>query len=622
MQAYPWNKEINRPPTVTQTTTEKLQRIRHKVMQIINSLPNRIHNTNLSKKENETLKNLKSKQIAIMPSDKGGEFCIMNKDEYIKAGEQHLDNRSLYKLVPRMTAGTIEDKINKQWRSICSQTNIPKWIYNSYCTKNSKLPNFYHLIKTHKPPNVVKIRPIISSTGSPSLKLTWLLNKMLTPLLSTIKSHIKDTDELMSNIQQLPKSQCIEYHYPVSYDVAAMYTSIPVNEALNSITNLSCTAFNNSIYPITTRNIIEILHTIIKNSYFTFKDRIYQQISGLPMGLSISGIIATIFIDRIEQRALNSFQQCKFFYRYVDDSFGLVKNKEAAEKLLTHLNNQHDSILFEIEHPNTTNDNHNLQLLDLSVQTNKTGTINFNFYRKKARKKVFIHARSHMPKSQKISIIQNEACRIKHRSSKDSDATKAIQDFKKTLSINGYDDKTISNTINKNRGERRHSTQETFYLNIPFFNDKTDSAIKNIFRKEKIDIRLSRRSETLSQKLRPQLSNKPTCIWPDCHTADNGNCFIKCTVYRIFCSPCGGDYIGSSERHLHKRIREHTHSGVGSEIHSHLKNCGHGVAKTSIIILTTERDKINARIAESFYQKKLRPTLNRRQEEGITNILI
>ena len=63
------------------------------------------------------------------------------------------------------------------------------------------------------------------------------------------------------------------------------------------------------------------------------------------------------------------------------------------------------------------------------------------------------------------------------------------------------------------RTSRRHFQSMAMMIK-PFFNDKTDSAIKNIFRKEKIDIRLSRRSESLSQKLRPQLSNKPSCIWP------------------------------------------------------------------------------------------------------------
>ena len=51
-----------------------------------------------------------------MPSDKGGEFCAVERDVYMQLGRSHLADTATYQTVPRMTAKTIESKLNKEWK--------------------------------------------------------------------------------------------------------------------------------------------------------------------------------------------------------------------------------------------------------------------------------------------------------------------------------------------------------------------------------------------------------------------------------------------------------------------------------------------------------------------------
>ena len=52
-------------------------------------------------------------------------------------------------------------------------------------------------------------------------------------------------------------------------------------------------------------------------AYFHFEGNVYRQISGLPMDCAASGIVAILFLERVERRTLNQFARCPLFLRYV-----------------------------------------------------------------------------------------------------------------------------------------------------------------------------------------------------------------------------------------------------------------------------------------------------------------
>ena len=97
--------------------------------------------------------------------------------------------------------------------------------------------------------------------------------------------------------------------------------------------------------------ICELLHVILKNTYFTFESKIFHQIKGLPMGSPLSGLMAILFMDNIERQASRNINTVQILWRYVDDCFLFTKNRATAMESHGNLNSQNPHINFEIELP-------------------------------------------------------------------------------------------------------------------------------------------------------------------------------------------------------------------------------------------------------------------------------
>ena len=66
------------------------------------------------------------------------------------------------------------------------------------------------------------------------------------------------------------------------------------------------------------------------------------------MGSPLGPTLANLFIDHFEKKHMSKLNELGVieWHRYVDDTFVVLKNKEAAEVVLNYLNNQHKNIKF------------------------------------------------------------------------------------------------------------------------------------------------------------------------------------------------------------------------------------------------------------------------------------
>ena len=425
---------------------------------------------------------------------------------------------------------------------------------------------------------------------------------ILKPLLATFPAHLESSYELIDAINRVPPDVLLAHPYPISLDVNALYTSVPPGEAIQAV--LDHIDNEHVSLPLNSRHIAAILEVILNNTFFTFNDQTYRQVSGLPMGSSISGLLAITFMNRLENGPLTNCRVA-LYKRYVDDCCLLTTDRTEAEKILNVMNQQHNNIRFDLELPNSDGE---LSLLDFSVKITQEGKASFDFFQKAAKKPLFVNYSSALPTTTKRAIVRNEVNRICARSSVQSDRDSNIRRFRNVLKLNDYPPDFINVTTNTPHQRQQRNDKRFFYLRLPFLSDYFNSKITHIFKKYNLPVRTYHRSNKLRYALKRKRSRK--CTLPNCSMSTSSLCFTTNCVYSLECEKCSATYIGSTTRPLHVRIREHN-SSTRSSVYSHKASCG---ANFKVCVLGKESDCTSLRIREALLIRSLHPSINSRQE--------
>lgn len=94
---------------------------------------------------------------------------------------------------------------------------------------------------------------------------------------------------------------------------------------------------------ISVNNILKLLKFTLKSSYFQVNGDQYKQVVGCVIGFSMSGVMANIIMEDVEEKALiTTPNPLKWWYRFVDDNRSCMKQKHVEEfqQLLNSINPQ------------------------------------------------------------------------------------------------------------------------------------------------------------------------------------------------------------------------------------------------------------------------------------------
>ena len=316
---------------------------------------------NISKNEHEAIKKLRNnKNIVILKADKGGATVVMNRMDYNTKMKEHLTTTGSYKKLENNPISKVIKVVKKAIKSFNLDETMKKRL-----TPSCRItPRIYGLPKIHK--EGVPMRPIVNTIGSPTYELAKYVGKILAPLAGKTDSYIKDSSDFVNLIKEErvePKDMLI------IFNVVSVFTKIPLNDAIQVI--------NEVTYPQTTR----LVEVCLRSTFFSFQGEFFEKISGVAMGSSLSPIVANLFMEKFEKKALDSYPLKPLRRKiFVDDTNVLWHHgKDELEKCFKYLNGLSRDIKFTME----LEDNCSISFLDVLISGNDNGNQGHVVYRMK-----------------------------------------------------------------------------------------------------------------------------------------------------------------------------------------------------------------------------------------------
>lgn len=514
------------------------ENIRKRTLDVLKSTPQQRIYTQTN--EFETVKQLREKECYYVKADKGNKLVIMNKSDYDTSILNLIDECN-YKQVRRNPLPKMIRECDELRQSI--KNVFGPRLSRLLNVSNPSVAKMYGLPKIHKPGN--KMRPIVSNINTPCYAIAkWLVKevKMLPPINSlSVKNSLefaeKMKDIIVGNDEVL-----------VSFDVTSLFPSIPVDVALNQMEIY----LNNCNIPNDKKQLyICAARLCMRHSYFQFRDKFYVVEKGTNMGNPLSPMISEFFMSHfeIELKELNLLP--RIWYRYVDDVCAIVK-KNRIEETLNVLNNRFETIRFTHE----TEIDNKLPFLDLEMQKQSDGSLQFAIYRKPTSTLRTITSDSNCSIKHKHAAFHSMVHRLCHINLSVSNYMREYKIIKEIARVNGYDDKLIDDLIVKHTRKKKNDNLTTLLSQNRSLSEKNirvalsyvpeiTGKIKNIFHSYKMDI-----VHTNQNKLSNLLGT----------TKDKTADLQKSGIYKIECGDCDEIYIGQTKRKIEQRIKEHKYS--------------------------------------------------------------
>ncbi|XP_055612524.1 uncharacterized protein LOC129759133 [Uranotaenia lowii] len=442
------------------------------------------------------------------------------------------------------------------------------------------------------------MRPISSNICTPTEKMAaWLVEEMRKYPVKHGKSVLNSVD-LVENLKdfKVRRGEIL-----VSFDVSALFPSVPISDALRSLRRH---LERRRAPPNQIAAYVTIAEVCMNQNYFLFRGKFYKQTFGLSMGSKLSPLLAELFMSDFE---IDLEKREKLFprvwWRYVDDIFATVKERYLPQTLEV-LNNQHSSIKFTVE----KEVDGKLPFLDLLISRKEDNTVKFGIYRKPTSTDRYITVDSNHFGAQKQAAFHSMAHRLYNIPMESHEFELEKQKILQAGELNGYDQEFVSKILRKHERKKLRSNATTFKperdesqrVSLPYHPPLTNS-ISKILSKHGLKVAY-KSSNTLKDRL-VSLKDK---VLPE----------ERSGIYEIPCQNCPAVYIGQTRRKFRTRIKEHKNAvdnnrsnessvaAHASELNHHIdwgkvkfKKCvrkaSHLNAWESMYITTSERPLMN-----------------------------
>ncbi|XP_047999702.1 uncharacterized protein LOC125236815, partial [Leguminivora glycinivorella] len=367
----------------------------------------------------------------------------------------------------------------------------------------------------------------------------------------------------------------------VSFDVQSLFTNLPVKDCIE-IVKKRLREQNMS------ENYAKLLEHCLTSGYLLWNGEFYLQVDGVAMRSPVSPVVADIFMEDFEERALSlAAVQPKIFKRYADDTFTILP-KSNVSTFLDHLNSIHSKIQFTMELEKDCS----LPFLDVLILRNPDNSLGRTVYRKPTHTDRYLNGKSHHHPSQ-LATVGKSLFQRAQRICDDQHLTAELRHARQALLANELKIPRV-----KQKARLKIPTVERRPAILPFVRGVTDR-ISHILKRASIKTYFKPMKKILSQFLRPVKCQTP---------------LQSAGVYRLDCE-CGLSYVGQTKRSISTRVKEYIadvkHRRQRSAVSEHVMDkVNHAIKFDKPLVLAKEKRYIPRMLREAIEIKKY-PNFNR-----------
>ena len=406
--------------------------------------------SNLTVDEREALRTLRNdSEIIIKSADKGSGVVVWDKEDYLKEADSQLSDASIYEEIDYDPSSALEEMISECVNSIRDRGDImdPDTL-QFFSVDNPKLGRFYLLPKIHKRLCRVPGRPVISNSGYYTENISAFLDFHLQPLSQKVKSYIKDTNDFLRKIRDLPDLPADSIFCTI--DVVGLYPNIPHEDGLEAIRK----SLDSREDPeVSTATLMELANLVLKNNYFVHNGKTYKQKQGTAIGTKFAPSYAILAMGDFETKALNNyFLDPWVWWRYIDDIFLIWQHgEESLLKFIEYLNSLHPSIKFTYKYSRDS-----IEFLDVLVSRDGVG-ISTDLYVKDTDTHQYLQFSSCHTFHTKRGIPYGQALRLRRIISDDTILGNRCKELESWLVNRGYPRRMVTEQIERAKMQDRNS---------------------------------------------------------------------------------------------------------------------------------------------------------------------
>ena len=429
------------------------------------------HNIRIEEQEARTHRKWKSKvldDLICTPVDKAGNnFAFICKKMYVEMIKKEMNTVG-------PTAEKTYSSVNITQADLVRKHDRINRVFDlTMDTVNEEIPVLFGIPKFHK--NPVKMRYIAGASKSTMKPLAITAHNMLRMMKSHFIQYCKVIEtrtrekryiSIQSSNQVVTKieAHARKFDRIATYDFSTLYTKLPHNQVLSSMFFLIDLLFKNcgkNFVVINTqrskfgapafysndqrayRNRIvldktgakEIIYTLINEAYVKVGNKIFKQISGIPMGSNVSPLIADLVLSVMEFKFMEmpnvQIPAKAVLCRYLDDILAI--NIDIANMI-------DNAYATELEINEETGINQKVSYLDMQFDLdeniitpyNKTKVFKFEVIRA-------YHETSCVPKRMINGVVTGTMHRYCNTASKLADLIDEIVEYGKSLVERGHD---------------------------------------------------------------------------------------------------------------------------------------------------------------------------------------